>query len=174
MAELKRTLNVTDLTFLFVGMVIGSGIFLTPGAVLVHAGGTIAPAMLAWLAGGILSLLGALTYAELSTMKPQAGGFYVFIRDCYGDFPAYMFGWTLFAVVATGSIATLAVAFAKYLGQLTSLTASGEKLAAVGMVAAVGALNVWGTRKSANTTNWATAIKASAILVMSVAVLVAG
>jgi APA family basic amino acid/polyamine antiporter len=174
MAQLARTLRFSDLTFYFVGSVIGSGIFLSPGAVLLHVGGKIGPAMLVWLVGGILSLLGALTYAELSAMKPEAGGLYVFIRDCFGRFPAYMFGWTLFFVIASGSVATLSVAFGKYLGNLIPLSAVTEKIAAVGMVAIVGALNIWGTRKSAGATNVSTAIKVTAILVMSAILLYAG
>ena len=70
-----------------------------------------------WVVGGILSLLGALTYGELSAMNPAAGGLYVYIRDCFGRFPAFLFGWILFFVVSTGSIATLAVAFSNYLGE---------------------------------------------------------
>ena len=174
MAQLTRTLRFSDLAFFFVGSVIGSGIFLTPGSVLLHVGGKIGPAMLVWLAGGVLSLLGALTYAELAAMKPEHGGLYVFIRECFGDFPAYMFGWTLFFVIASGSVATLAVAFSKYLATLIPLSGSTEKIASVGMVAVVGALNVWGTRKSAGATNWSTATKVGAILIMSAALLYAG
>jgi len=174
MAKLERTLRFGDLTFFFIGSVIGSGIFLTPGAVLLHSRGYIGPAMLVWLAGGVLSLLGALTYAELTAMKPEAGGLYVFIRDCFGRFPAYMFGWTLFFVIASGSVATLAVAFGKYLGNLVSLSPADEKAAAVGMIVIVGGLNVWGARKSADATNWSTVIKIAAIIAMSAALLYAG
>src|ERR1700683_1538419 len=172
--SLPRVLRTSDLILLTLGSVIGSGIFIVPAAVLRLSGGRFGVALLVWLVGGILSLLGALTYAELSAMKPEAGGLYVFIRDCFGRFPAYMFGWTLFFVIASGSVATLSVAFGKYLGNLIPLSAVTEKIAAVGMVAIVGALNIWGTRKSAGATNVSTAIKVTAILVMSAILLYAG
>lgn len=81
---LKRTLGLRDLILLIIGTVIGSGIFIVPGAVLRQTNGSIALAMMVWLAGGILSLLGALTYGELSAMNPKAGGLYIFIRDGFG------------------------------------------------------------------------------------------
>ena len=108
MATLVRTLGFRDLTFLIVGSVIGSGIFTVSGAVLRQVDGYVALALAVWLVGGILSLLGALTYGELSAMNPSAGGLYVYIRDCFGRFPAFLFGWTLFFVISSGTVATLA------------------------------------------------------------------
>src|SRR5262249_60083075 len=122
MATLVRTLRFRDLTLYIIGSVIGSGIFLTPGAVLGRVEGKIGVALLVWLVGGVLSLLGALTYGELSSMKPRAGGLYCYIRDGFGRFTAYMFGWTLFFVIASGTVATLAVAFRHYFGPLRQLT----------------------------------------------------
>jgi APA family basic amino acid/polyamine antiporter len=174
MANLTRTLGFGDVTFFVVGSVIGSGIFLTPGAVIHDVGGKIGPALLVWLSGGVLSLLGALTYAELTAMKPEAGGLYVFIRDCFGRFPAYLFGWTLFFVIASGSVATLAVAFSRYLGNVVPLTPVMGKVVAVAMIAVVGALNIWGTRKSADVTNISTFVKVGAIIAMSAALLYLG
>jgi len=100
--QLRRILGLWDLVLMIVGTVIGSGIFLVPGAVLRAVGNSVPMALAVWLAGGALSLLGALTYGELSAMKPQAGGLYVFIRDCYGPFPAFLFGWTMFFVISSG------------------------------------------------------------------------
>src|SRR5437588_10861771 len=111
---LERTLGLRDLILLIIGTVIGSGIFIVPGAVLRQTNGNITLAMLVWLAGGILSLLGALTYAELSAMNPKAGGLYIFIRGGFGSLPAFLYGWTLFFVISSGSVATLAVAFSSY------------------------------------------------------------
>src|SRR6266478_3416872 len=119
--NLPRTLGLRDLVLLTIGSVIGSGIFLVPGAVLRQVNGFMVPALLVWLIGGVLSLLGALTYGELAALKPAAGGLYVYIRDCFGRFPAFLFGWTLFFVISSGSIATLAVAFSNYLAELISL-----------------------------------------------------
>ena len=169
--ELVRTLGLRDIILLTIGSVIGSGIFLVPGAVLRQVDGFILPALLVWLVGGILSLLGALTYGELGAMKPAAGGLYVYIRDCFGRFPAFLFGWTLFFVISSGSIATLAVAFTAYLGEIVPVTPVAAKLIAVLMIAVVAAVNVLGTRKSANLQNWTTAIKVIGILVMSGALL---
>jgi len=171
MSTLARTLGLRDLTLLTIGSVIGSGIFLVPGPVLRQVGGSMGMALLVWLVGGILSLLGALTYGELSAMNPSAGGLYVFIRDCFGKFPAFMFGWTLFFVTSGGTNATLAVAFSAYLGEIVPLSPVMAKLIAVAMLAAVTAVNVRGTRQSADLTNWTTAVKVAAVLGMSAALL---
>src|SRR3712207_8125194 len=112
--SLARTLTQTDLVLLLVGTVIGSGIFLVPGGVLQQTGGHVGLALMVWLLGGILSLLGALTYGELGAMNPAAGGLYIYIRDTFGRLPAFLYGWTLFFVISSGSMATLAVAFAAY------------------------------------------------------------
>jgi APA family basic amino acid/polyamine antiporter len=111
MDKLARVLGLRDLTLLTIGGVIGSGIFLVPGDVLKAAGGQIGPAMLVWLVGGLLSLLGALTYSELSAVNPKAGGIYVHLRDCFGPLPAFLFGWTLFFAMNGGTVATLTVGF---------------------------------------------------------------
>ena len=168
---LVRTLGLRDIILLVIGSVIGSGIFLVPGAVLRQVDGFVIPALLVWLVGGILSLLGALTYGELGAMKPAAGGLYVYIRDCFGRFPAFLFGWTLFFVISSGAVATLAVAFSAYLGEIVPLTPITAKVIAISMIAVVTAVNVLGTRKSANLQNWTTAIKVLGILVMSAALL---
>src|SRR5438309_767184 len=171
---LERTLGLRDLILLIVGTVIGSGIFIVPGAVLRQTNGNITLAMLVWLAGGILSLLGALTYAELSAMNPKAGGLYIFIRDGFGSLPAFLYGWTLFFVISSGSVATLAVAFSSYLGEIIPLSPAIAKVAAIAMIAVVTVVNVFGTRESANLQDWTTAIKVIAILVMSLVLLVLG
>lgn len=171
MTSLPRTLGLRDLILLTIGSVIGSGIFLVPGAVLRQVDGFILPAMLVWLVGGVLSLLGALTYGELGAMKPAAGGLYVYIRDCFGRFPAFLFGWTLFFVISSGAVATLAVAFSAYLGELVPMTPGLAKVIAVLMIAVVTLVNVFGTRTSADLQNWTTATKVIGILLMSVVLL---
>jgi APA family basic amino acid/polyamine antiporter len=167
MTALARTLGFRDLTLLIVGSVIGSGIFILPGAVLRQVGSYVALALTVWMAGGILSLLGALTYGELSAMNPSAGGLYIYIRDCFGRFPAFLFGWTLFFVISSGTVATLSVAFSAYLGKVVPVTGFEAKLVAIAMIAVVTGVNVWGTRKSSDLTNWATGIKVGAILLMA-------
>jgi basic amino acid/polyamine antiporter, APA family len=189
MTKLARILNLRDLTLLTIGSVIGSGIFLVPGDVLIKAGGQIGPAMLVWLVGGVLSLLGALTYGELSAVNPKAGGLYVHLRDCFGPLPAFLFGWTLFFAMNGGAIATLSVAFSttlsqiipyseepilgfSILGRVWTLTIS--KIVSIAMIVVLTAVNIRGTRGSADLQNWTTGIKVGAILVMSVALLAFG
>ena len=171
MINLPRTLGLRDLILLTIGSVIGSGIFIVPGAVLRQVGGFILPAMLVWLVGGVLSLLGALTYGELGAMKPASGGLYIYIRDGFGRFPAFLFGWTLFFIISSGAVATLAVAFSAYLGEIVPLTPGLAKLLAVLMIAVVATVNVLGTRVSADLQDWTTATKVIGILLMSVALL---
>src|SRR6266851_4732840 len=170
-AQLRRVLGMRDLVLMIIGTVIGSGIFLVLGAILRAVGNSVPLALAVWLAGGLLSLLGALTYGELSAMKPQAGGLYVYIRDCFGAFPAFLFGWTLFFVISSGSIATLAVAFGNYLGEFVQLSPGNIKLVAIAMIVIITAVNVLGTRRSANLLNVTTAIKVFAILAVSIVLL---
>src|ERR1700686_3041753 len=126
MPELIRTLRLRDLLLLFVGSVIGSGIFLTPGLILRQLDGSVGWSMLVWLVGGGLSLLGALTYAELAAANPEAGGLYCFIRDGFGRASAFLYGWCLFLVIASGSVAALAHAFTEHLAQIIPLSPPGK------------------------------------------------
>jgi len=173
-ATLERTLGLRDLILLIIGTVIGSGIFIVPGAVLRQVKGSVGLAMLVWIVGGILSLLGALTYGELAARSPKAGGIYIYIRDAFSPLLAFLYGWTLFFVISTGAVATLAVAFSAYLGEIIPLTPVSRKLIAVGMIAIVTVVNVLGTRKSSDLQNWTTAIKVAAILIMSATLLMLG
>lgn len=172
--QLARELRLRDLVFLVVGTVIGSGIFLVPGVVLRSAGYSVSLSMAAWVLGGALSLLGALTFGELSAMMPKAGGLYVYIRDSFGRLPAFLFGWTLFFVISAGSVAALAAAFSIYLAEFFPLSQVAAKIISVLMIAIIGVVNVLGTRSSANLQNVTTAIKVGALLIMSAALLVFG
>jgi APA family basic amino acid/polyamine antiporter len=156
------------------GTVIGSGIFLVPATVLRETGGAVGPAMLVWLVGGALSLLGALTYAELGAMHPDAGGMYRYVRDAFGALPAFLVGWTFFFVIATGAVATLAVAFSGYLREFLPLSPPAAKLVSALMILTVMAVNVCGARQGADVQNWSTALKAGAIVLMSVLFLAVG
>jgi basic amino acid/polyamine antiporter, APA family len=172
--SLARTLSLKDLVFIVIGTVIGSGIFLVPGPVLRQSGGAVGLALLVWLVAGILSLLGALTYGELGAMRPDAGGLYVYIRDAFGPLLAFLYGWMVFIVGGSGALATLAVAFTNYARQLVPLSPVGAKVLAVAMIAVVTLVNVRGTRQGATVQNLSTALKAGAILVISVMFLIAG
>jgi len=171
---LARVLSFRDLVFIVVGTVIGSGIFLVPGGVLRQSEGHIGVALVVWGAGGVLSLLGALAYGELGAMNPAAGGLYVYLRDAFGPLTAFLYGWTFFVVIASGSAATLAVASAAYIQEFVALGIAGQKLTAVGLLAIVGALNVRSTRRSADVQNWSTGIKVGTLLVMAVALVLSG
>ena len=168
---LRRILGFRDLVLVIIGTVIGSGIFLVPATILRNVGNSVALAMGVWLVGGVLSLLGALSYGELSAMKPDAGGLYVYIRDCFGPFVAFLFGWTLLLVIGSGAVATLAVAFSNYLGEFVTLAPWMAKLASVAVIGVITVLNVRGTRHSANVVNVTTTIKILALLCMSAALL---
>jgi APA family basic amino acid/polyamine antiporter len=170
---LHRTLGLADLILIGIGTVIGSGIFIVPATVLQQLGGAVGPALLVWFVAGVLSLLGALTYGELGAMHPEAGGLYVYIRDAFGPLLAFLYGWTAFFVIGSGSVATLAVAFAGYLGQLVPVSAITAKIVSVGVIAVIMAINVRGTRQSANVQNWTTGAKVAALVAMSVVLIVA-
>ncbi len=113
--ELTRELGLTTSLSVVVGTVIGSGIFLVPTEMM-QAAGSAKLVYLAWMVGGLLSFFGALTYAELGAMKPQAGGEYVYIRDAYGPLPGFLYAWTWFVIAKPASIATLTAGLVRVLG----------------------------------------------------------
>ena len=117
---LARDLGVSHASAIVVGTIIGSGIFLVP-AEMMQAVGSAWLVYLAWIVGGVLSLAGAITYAELGAMKPQAGGEYVYIRDAYGPLPGFLYAWTWFAIAKPASIATLTTGFVRILGTFPAL-----------------------------------------------------
>lgn len=120
--HLIRGLTLTDTTALVVGTVIGTGVFLK-AAVMSQEVGTPMLVLAAWVAAGLLSLAGALTYAELGAMLPQAGGEYVYLRHSYGEASAFLFGWQRFIVAGSASIASLGAGFAIFLSSFLPLNA---------------------------------------------------
>jgi basic amino acid/polyamine antiporter, APA family len=119
--DLSRDLGASHATAIVVGTIIGSGIFLVP-AEMMQAAGSAKLVYLAWIVGGLLSFFGAITYAELGAMKPQAGGEYVYIRDGYGPLAAFLYAWTWFLIAKPASIATLATGFVRVLGTFPALS----------------------------------------------------
>jgi len=113
--ELFRDLGMSHASAVVVGTIIGSGIFLVPTEMM-QAVGSAKLVYLAWLVGGLLSFFGALTYAELGAMKPQAGGEYVYVRDAYGPLGGFLYGWTWFVIAKPASIATIATGLVRILG----------------------------------------------------------
>ncbi len=172
--KLARSLRERDLLYLFIGSVIGSGIFLTPGLILQKLGGSVGYSLLVWLLGGGLSLLGALTYAELAAANPEAGGLYCYIRDAFGRLPAFLYGWSLLLIIASATIAALAHAFTSYLEEILPLSRVGEFVVPVFMIAAVTLVNIWGTRKSSDLQNVTTFIKVGIIVVLGSILLILG
>ncbi len=113
-ADLPRVLGASQATAIVVGTIIGSGIFLVPREMMQDVGSS-ALVYLAWIVGGLLSLFGAMTYAELGAMLPYAGGEYVYLRGAYGDAPAFLYMWTWFAVAKPASIAAVTIGLARTL-----------------------------------------------------------
>ncbi len=113
----KPTLSLVDATMIVAGSMIGSGIFIVSAEV-ARSMGSSGWMMAMWVLAGIVTLIAALSYGELSGMFPKAGGQYVYLREAYNPFIAFLFGWTQFGVIQTGTIAAVAMAFAKYLGYL--------------------------------------------------------
>src|ERR1700720_1359965 len=115
--SLVRGLSLLDSVLLLVSGIIGSSIFLTAKDV---AGPLPQPLLFlgVWVLGGVISLFGCVAFAELGSMFPDSGGQYIYLREAYGDLPAFLYGWMLFSVANGGSIAALAVASAAYMGQV--------------------------------------------------------
>ena len=178
-AQLVRGLGAWDGALLTIGATVGTGIFITTGdiaRVLPH-GGLI---LLVWLAGGLLTLAGALTYAELGVLFPRAGGIYHFLKEAYGPLPGFLYGWACFLVIMSGGIAAIAVGFGEYLGAFLPFfstqhvllaiplggwtwTLSGGQVAAAAAIVVLTAVNVVGLREGAGTQNLLTVLKVAAI-----------
>ncbi len=153
--QLKRGLSLFDSVTLVAGSMIGSGIFIV-SADITRQVGTPGALLLVWLVAGVMTIAGALAYGELAAMMPQAGGQYVYLREAYGGMWAFMFGWTLLLVIQTGTIAAVAVAFARFAGVMWPLLGSdlwigaggvglsGERAGAIIVIAVLTAANLRG------------------------------
>lgn len=145
---LPRALGPLSSTALVVGTIIGSGIFLVPHNVAQHVG-SVGSLLLVWIVGGVLSLAGALSLAELGAASPEAGGVYVYLRQAYGRLCAFLYGWAMLAVVESGGIATLAVAFSIYSASFFPFSPFQQKLLSSGVIALLTLVNILGVRKGA-------------------------
>ena len=162
--ELPRVLGLWDIVGIVVGGVVGSGIFIVPATV---AAGVRSPLLIfaVWVFGGLLSFFGALTFAELGAAYPKAGGMYCYLRESYGSMVAFLFGWTVFLVIDSGAVATLAVGIStKYLPQLFALTNAEAKLISAIFIIALVAVNYVGVRWGANLQNFLTVLKFTALV----------
>lgn len=156
---LPRVLGLTDIIGIVVGTMIGSGIFIVPANV---AAGVQSPLLIlaVWVAGGILTFFGAISLAELGAAYPHAGGIYVYLREAYGPVIGFLYGWTLFLVIESGTVATLSVAFStKYLPHFFKLTPWGSKAVSLLLIAFLASVNYIGVRWGAYLQNFLTAIK---------------
>lgn len=123
--ELKKGLGLFDATTIVMGSMIGSGIFIV-SADMARIIGSSGWLIVAWVLTGIITLTAALSYGELAAMFPHAGGMYIYLREAYGKLPAFLYGWTLFMVIQSGTIAAVSVAFAKFTGVIFPIISSNK------------------------------------------------
>ena len=161
-------LSVWGATMITVGVVLGSGIFQTPSLVAGIAGSG-SRMLWAWLLGGALSLIGALTYAELASTYPSTGRDYTFLTRAYGRNVGFLFAWARSLVICTGSIALIGFIVGDYLTRLWSLGPYSSAIYAAGAVLLLTALNLLGLRESVRVQTWATALEIAGVLLVAVA-----
>src|SRR5436853_3125808 len=125
-AGLEQRLGLFDGTMLVAGSMIGSGIYIVSAEIARDTGGA-GWLVLVWALAGVMTVLGALAYAELAAMMPQAGGQYVYLREAYGPLFGFLYGWTFFLVIQTGTIAAVGVAFGKFLGVFVPQLGTGPE-----------------------------------------------
>ena len=160
--DLKRELRLFDAVMINAGTMIASAIFIVPATVAAAVQGS-AVMTLVWVIGGVVSLLGALSIAELAAAYPEAGGQYAYLREAYGTIWAFLYGWANFAVINTASIAAIAVGFARYIGFFVPLTELAIRVVAVASIIALTLLNCRGVRLGATTQNVLTTLKIGAL-----------
>jgi APA family basic amino acid/polyamine antiporter len=161
---LARRLGLFDATMIVMGGIIGSGIFFTPAEVArpLPTGSWV---LAVWALGGVVALAGALTYAELGAMMPDAGGAYVYIRAAFGPLAAFLYGWMSLASIATGALAAVAMGFANSLGRLVPLDPLGGPLAvAAATILVLTVTNYLGIRPGAAVTNVLTVAKVAGVM----------
>ena len=165
MTTYARRLGVFSGTMAVVGGIIGGGIFRTPATVAERLG-TPGAILLMWVVGGAVALIGAFCWGELGQRRPQAGGGYVYLRETLGPLPAFLYGWTLVLVIATGAIAAVAVTFADYTLALFDLPHRFSVPLAVAAIAVLSGINYVGVRPAAITQNIFTILKLAALALL--------
>ncbi|TCV91592.1 amino acid/polyamine/organocation transporter (APC superfamily) [Luteibacter rhizovicinus] len=166
-----RRLGIWDAAMIVIGGVIGAGIFRTPATVAERTQSSVALLAL-WVIGGLLTLTGVLCYAELGARRPQAGGTYVYLREAFGQLPAFLFGWTMALINYPGSVAAVATTFADYACAATGLPVEWVKPLAVGAIVFIVAVNLFGIRAGALMQNVFTLLKLGAVALLIVVGLV--
>ena len=163
--KLKRVLSLLDATMINAGGIIGSGIFMVPAAVAMFTGSA-SLFFMVWIAGGIVSLFGALSVAELGAAMPRAGGQYVYLSEAYGPVWGYLYGWSAVAVINTASIAAVGVAFSEYLRFFFPITDVSIKGIAVATIILLTIINILDVKSGARFQNLFTISKLGAIFVI--------
>ncbi|HVS76493.1 MAG TPA: amino acid permease [Steroidobacteraceae bacterium] len=162
---MPRSLGTWGATAVVVGVTIGSGIFRVPATVAaqLHAPG---PAMLCWLLGGLVTLCGALSVAELGAALPRSGGIFAYLLECYGPLPAFLYGWAALMVVTPAALGATSTIFAEYLGYFLPVSAAQVHYVAALTIALMGVINYVGLRRAAAVMNITTAAKFVAVVVL--------
>jgi APA family basic amino acid/polyamine antiporter len=143
--NLKKEIGFFGLTMIAVGACIGSGVFLTPSDIALQLGNG-KWVIVAWLIGGVVALTGALTFAELGALFPEAGGVYAYLQKGYGKMIAFLYGWSILTVITSGAIAALSLAFARYVAAVVPLSEAGVLVTAASALIAVTLINVFGVK----------------------------
>jgi len=142
MRNLSKELSLFGLVMIVVGSVLGSGIFLTPSQIAAHISSPWL-IILAWCLGGILTFSGALSFGELGGMFPKTGGVYVYLKEAYGNFIAFLYGWAYFTVIMSGTVAALAIAFSSYLSYIIPVSEVGKTLISISLVIVISIINIF-------------------------------
>ena len=166
--DLKRELTLFDAIMINAGTTIASAIFFVPATVAAAVHGSVLITAV-WVIGGLVSLLGALSVAELAAMYPEAGGQYAYLRESYGKVWAFLYGWANFSVINTASIAAISIGFARYVGFFTPLSETEIRVLAIVAIMALTWLNCRGVRLGATTQNIFTVLKIGALFALVVA-----
>jgi APA family basic amino acid/polyamine antiporter len=168
-----RRLGLFSGTMAVIGGIIGGGIFRTPAVVAERVG---SPGLIlgAWIAGGVVALIGAFCFGELGQRSPRAGGGYVYLREAWGPLPAFLYGWGLLLVIASGAIAAVAVTFADYAVALTGQSHRLTLPLALGAIFLLSGVNYFGVRPGAVVQNLFTILKLLALAALIVAGLAMG
>jgi len=161
--KLARVLTLLDATMINAGGIIGSGIFMVPATIALLTGST-SLILAVWVFGGLISLFGALSVAELGAAMPRAGGQFVYLNEAYGPAWGYLYGWSCVAVINTASIAAVGVAFSEYLGFFFPLSTMGIKSVAILSVILLTIINILDVKSGAKAQNIFTLLKIGAIL----------
>ena len=165
-------LGLFSATMMVVGGIIGAGIFLNP-AIVAQRVGTAGATMVTWGIGALIAIVGAFVFSELGARAPRAGGGYVYLRDAFGPFAAFLYGWALFLMISTGAIAAVAMTCASYATSLLGMPAAYATPLAVGAIALLTTVNILGVTPGAITQNVATVLKLAAIAFLVIVAFVA-